>query len=217
MQRIRNKRARIRETAQLGSSNMSSGTDTRFNVSDPFAKTPTMAYCPPPAPGMPYPELGATVPGFYEEDAVDMELQEDFERFLDEEEEKQIEAERLFVLAQEAKKKEAAAKERKMIEDQAIGAYLKKQDEERMLLKMQMLETHAQLEARGDMTKQQIDIMLKIMYPTASMETTPLAIENGPSNSLVPFNSPQTSPPARIPSTPSISSSSSKRSKFNIG
>ena len=101
----------------------------------------------------------------YVDDEVDAELQEDFERFLDEEEEKQNEAERNFVLAQEARKREEEEARRKKVEKKAIDTYIADIRKSEHALQRKRDDLQEKLERRGGLTPQQIESIIDDIHP----------------------------------------------------
>src|SRR5258705_7732820 len=70
----------------------------------------------------------------YSENDLEVELQAAFERFLDNEAEKQEEEDRVLLAAEELKRKEIEEEKRKIIERKAVKEYVKKirKDEQEM-------------------------------------------------------------------------------------
>jgi len=99
------------------------------------------------------------------DEEMDAELQDDFDRFLELEEEKEIENERQFVLAQEAKKKQFEEEKRKRIEQNAINEYVGKLKKAEAEAKKRRDELRRKLEERGGLTQPQIEQIIEDVHP----------------------------------------------------
>lgn len=105
------------------------------------------------------------------ENEIDIELQEDFERFLEQEEEREEEVERQFVLAQVAKKREFEEEKKKEIEKKAIDEYVGKLKKAEAEAKKNRDELRRKLEERGGLTQPQIELIIDDVYPRSSDRT----------------------------------------------
>ena len=99
------------------------------------------------------------------ENEMDIELQEDFERFLEQEEEREEEEARQLVLDREARKRELDEERKKAIEEKAVNEYVKKLKKAEAEAKKNRDELRRKLENRAGLTQQQIDLIIDDMYP----------------------------------------------------
>jgi myosin heavy subunit len=95
-----------------------------------------------------------------------VELQKAFERFLDNEAEKEEEESRILLMTEEKKRQEAEEETRKKIEQEAIKEYLEKAAKAEAEVQKKRDELKKKLRERPGLTQQQIEFIVEDVHPT---------------------------------------------------